>query len=229
MQDYQIYQQQVVTVSRLLTEKGLLMGTGGNVSARLPGQAAMAVTPSNFDYLQMGPEDVCVVGWEGGNELQTLAGLHKPSIESPMHAAIYQARQDAAVVVHTHQPFASACALVGQDIPALFDEQVRFLGRSVEVVPYAPSGTGFLKGNIVRKLRSMSNAYLLQNHGALLLAPDAERAIFNVELLEKCAQAFLLALYTEARIARIPLPIREIIMSKLRHDQRHAAAQLVSE
>jgi len=224
MLDYQNILEQVVAISRLLTEKGLLMGTGGNVSARLPGQAAMAVTPSNFDYLQMAPEDVCVVSWEGGKELQALAGTHKPSIESPMHAAIYQARPDAAVVVHTHQPFASACALVGQDIPALFDEQVRFLGRSVEVVPYAPSGTGFLKGNIVRKLRSMSNAYLLQNHGALLLGPDAERTLFNVELLEKCAQAYLLALYTEARIARIPLPIREIIFARLRSDQKKAAA-----
>ena len=62
-----------------------------------------------------------------------------------MHAAVYQERPDVNAIVHTHQPYASALALVRQPIPALFDEQVRFLGRSVEIIDYAPSGTGFLK------------------------------------------------------------------------------------
>jgi ribulose-5-phosphate 4-epimerase/fuculose-1-phosphate aldolase len=126
---------------------------------------------------------VCVVDWD----LMPIAGELKPSIESAMHVAVYQTRPDARVVIHTHQIYASACALIGRPIPSLFDEQVRYLGRSVEIVPYAPSGTGWLKKNIASRLRNHCNAYILQNHGALTLGATPERAMFNVELLEKCA------------------------------------------
>lgn len=203
-------------MSKELVQKGLLMGTGGNLSMRINGQPAMAVTPSNFDYMQMSPADICIVDWE----LAALEGERNPSIESGMHAAIYQARPDVQVIIHTHQVSASAIALIGRSVPALFDEQVRFLGKSIEIVPYAPSGTGWLKSNIAKKVRSGANAFILQNHGALTLGPDPERAVFNVELLEKCAAAFLLAYYTGERLSHIPLPIREIIFSKLKKEQK---------
>ena len=51
-----------------------------------------------------------------------------------MHAAVYGRRADVSVIIHTHQPYASALALMERPIPALFDEQVRYLGRSVELV-----------------------------------------------------------------------------------------------
>lgn len=221
MNPYLPFQQEVVNISRETTEKGFLMGTGGNVSMRIHGQSAMAVTPSNFDYLQMTSNDICIVDWE----LTELAGTRKPSIESGMHAAIYRARPDVQVIVHTHQVSASAVALMGKDIPALFDEQVRFLGKSIDIVPYGPSGTGWLRSNIVKKLKNGANAYILQNHGALILGPDPERAKFNVELLEKCATAFLLAYYTDERINRIPVAIREIIFSKLKKEQKLESRQ----
>ena len=205
----------VVDTCRKLMEKGYLIGTGGNVSVRVSGQNAFAITPSNYDYLKMAPADICILSLD----LQTLEGDKKSSIESSMHAAIYENRADAQAVIHTHQVYASAIALTGQSIPAIFDEQARYLGRSVEIVKYGPSGTIFLKRNIVAKLNNHANAYILQNHGALCLGDSPERAISNVELLEKCSLSFLLALCTEKKISKIPLPIREIIFSKLRKDQ----------
>ena len=51
----------------------------------------------------------------------------------------------------------------------LFDEQVRFLGRSVEIIPYAPSGTGMLMKTVAKHVGNHNNAYMMANHGALLL------------------------------------------------------------
>jgi L-fuculose-phosphate aldolase len=93
----------------------------------------------------------------------------------------------------------------------------------VQLIPYAPSGTGFLKRTIVRHIRSRHNAYLLQNHGALCFGHNLERAAHNVEILEKCALAYLLALCTERSVTRIPPVIREIAFAKLRADQKKAA------
>jgi ribulose-5-phosphate 4-epimerase/fuculose-1-phosphate aldolase len=221
---YDPAKQQIVDTAHLLTRKGYLMATGGNLSIRIAGQAAFAVTPSNYDYMKMIPEDVCVLDFD----LNVLEGTRKPSVESAMHAAIYQVRADVNAVVHTHQVYASTLALVDAPIPALFDEQVRFLGRSVAIIPYAPSGTGMLKNAIAKHIRDHNNAYIMQNHGALCFGHDAERAAHNVEILEKCSLAYLLSLCTERKISRIPLPIREIAFSKLRHDQKKVESSNLS-
>ena len=210
------FKQQVVETAQHLTAKGYLMATGGNLSVRLPGRPAFAVTPSNYDYMKMQPEDVCILDFD----LNVLEGALKPSVESAMHAGIYEARADVNAIVHTHQVYASTLALINAPIPALFDEQVRFLGRAVEIIPYAPSGTGFLKNAIVKHVKNHHNAYIMQNHGVLCFGHDAERAAHNVEILEKCALAYLLALCTERRVTKIPLAVREIAFSKLRSDQK---------
>jgi ribulose-5-phosphate 4-epimerase/fuculose-1-phosphate aldolase len=208
--------QQIVAAAQRLAERGYLVATGGNLSVRIPGQAAFAITPSNLDYQRMTSEDVCVLDLGLG----VLEGSRKPSVESSLHAAIYQARPDVHAVVHTHQAFASTLALIDRPIPALFDEQVRFLGRSVEIVPYGPSGTSMLRQRVARALKSHANAYILRNHGAVCLGPDLERAENNVELLEKCAVSYLLALCTERPVSKIPAFVREVAFHKLRSEQR---------
>lgn len=216
MGNYEEVKQQVTTLCHTLVEKGYLMGTGGNVSVRIPGEDAFAITPSNYDYTIMTPADICVLRYN----LTVLEGERKPSIESALHAAIYENRLDTNCVIHTHQLYASAFALTKMPIPALYDEQARFLGKSVEIIDYAPSGTGFLKRNVIAKLRNHCNAYILQNHGALCLGPDPHRTMFNVQLLEKCAVTYLLAICTEKKVSRIPLPFREVAFAMLRKDQK---------
>jgi L-ribulose-5-phosphate 4-epimerase len=209
----------VVETAQQLTKKGYLMATGGNLSVRIAGLAALAITPSNYDYMKMLPEDICVLDFE----LNVLEGSLKPSVESGMHAAIYRVRPDVNAVVHTHQVYASTLTLIRTPIPALFDEQTRFLGRSVNIIPYAPSGTGMLANTISKHVRDHNNAYMMQNHGALVFGDDMERAVHNVEILEKCSLAYLLALCTDRKISKIPLAIREVAFAKLRKDQQKVA------
>jgi len=207
---------QIMEAVRRLLAKGFLSATGGNLSARIPGREALAVTPSNFDYEKMIAEDICVLDFS----LRPLEGRLKPSVESALHTAVYRARPDVNAVIHTHQVYPSTLAIIDMPIPALFDEQVRFLGRSVEIIPYAPSGTGLLKNAIVKQMRSRHNAYMMANHGALVFGHDMERALNNVDVLEKCALAYLLGLCSEKKISTIPLLVREVAFAKLRADQR---------
>lgn len=213
--------QLIVDTAKDLTHRGFLSATGGNLSVRITGEKAFAITPSNYDYLKMIPEDICVLGYD----LTPLAGDRKPSVESAMHAAIYQVRSDVNAIIHTHQVYPSTLAIIGEPIPALFDEQVRFLGRSVKIIPYAPSGTGSLVKTVARHVADHNNAYIMANHGALLFAGDMERAVHNVLVLEKCALAYLLALCTGKKPDRIPAYVREIAFSKLRKDQKKYEAE----
>lgn len=208
--------EQVVLAAQELVQKGYLMATGGNLSLRIPNRNAFAITPSNYDYLKMKLEDICVLDLD----LSLLEGHLKPSVESSMHGAIYQVRSDVNAIVHTHQVYTSALTLIKAPIPALFDEQARFLGRSVEIIPYAPSGTGLLKNAVAKHVKNHNNAFMLQNHGALVFGHDMERAIHNVGILEKCAWAYLLAICSERKISKIPLAVRAIAFAKLRGDQK---------
>ena len=219
MNNYNLYKQQVVDACHALLQSGYLKATEGNISARVKGENALAITPSSYDYEKMQADDICILDLDA----KQIEGALKPSVESGMHAAVYQVRADVHCIIHTHQPYASALALINMPIPALFDEQVRYLGRSVDIISYAPSGTGFLKNAVKAKVKNNNNAYILQNHGVLVFGGTMEQAIHNMALLEKCALTYLLALMTEKKITKIPLPIREIAFAKLRADEKKFA------
>jgi glutamate-1-semialdehyde 2,1-aminomutase len=219
--------QRVVEMCRTLLERGYLKATEGNASVRVPGYDRYAVTPSNYDYARMRPEDIAIVDFAGKQVPGTGGSGLAPSIECGMHAGIYRERPDVHSVVHTHQPYASALAFLRKPIPALTDEQVRFLGRSVEIIDYAPAGTPFLARNVRKKMASGANAFILANHGIVALGTDPDRAVFNMALLEKVSIAYLLALTTESgKVYTIPDAIREIALTKLRADEKRIAAQI---
>jgi len=214
VQYYEVVRESLVSTARNLTTKGYLMATGGNLSVRVPDGHDMLITPSNSDYMTMQPKDICQLD----QELRQREGPLPPSVESAMHSAIYRMRPDVMAIIHTHQVYASAVSLTGKGIPALFDEQARFLGRTIELIPYAPSGTASLARLVARRVRSRNNAYLMQNHGAICFGLTLERAVHNVEILEKCALAWLLSLCTSQTTTRIPLVVREVAFAKLKAD-----------
>jgi glutamate-1-semialdehyde 2,1-aminomutase len=225
--EYRTSRQHVVDMCRTMLERGYLKATEGNVSVRIPGRRLYAVTPSNYDYDKMRVEDVCIVDFDGKHVPDPSGAGLAPSIECGMHANVYRERPDVNAIVHTHQPYASALAFLRKPIPALTDEQVRFLGREVAIIDYAPSGTSFLAKNVQKKVASGDNAFIIANHGIVAVGTDPDRAVFNMALLEKVSIAYLLALTTEAgKVHTIPAPIREIAFAKLRKDEKRIAAQI---
>jgi L-ribulose-5-phosphate 4-epimerase len=212
-----------------MLERGFLKATEGNVSVRIPGRSLYAVTPSNYGYEKMRAEDICVVDFDGHPVAVEGGSKLAPSVEAAMHATIYRERPDVNAIVHTHQPFASALSYLRKPIPALSDEQSRFLGGEIPIVDYAPAGTGFLASAMKKKLGSGGNAYILANHGVVVLGADPERAVFAMGLLEKVSIAYLMALVTEPeKVYTVPAPIREIAIGKLRSEQKRIAEQVTN-
>ncbi len=229
LMEYAASREHVVSMCRTMLEQGFLKATEGNVSVRVPGRQLYAVTPSNYGYEKMRPEDICLLDFAGKVVVVDGASQLAPSVEAGMHATIYRERPDVNAIVHTHQPFASALAYLRRPIPALSDEQSRFLGGEVPIVDYAPAGTSFLARNMGKKLASGGNAFILANHGVVVLGTDPERAVFAMGLLEKVSIAYLMALVTEPdKIYTVPAPIREIAIGKLRSEQKRIAARVTA-
>lgn len=211
MNGYQDYKKDVLEATQWLFKQGYFgsqRGSGGNVSMRV-GDNVMAITPSSVRYPEMMLDDICIVDFD----LSVIEENHtlKPSVESAMHSIIYRNRPDVQAIVHTHQPYGSVFSLINTSIPALFDEVAFSLGQSIDVVPYALSGSPELVHHVAGKLSNNANAYILQNHGILALGKDLDKAILHAELLEKVAHIYCLALSTGKPVTTLPDSIAEVV------------------
>ena len=203
---YDRYKREVLQVSQMLSERGYFgtrSGTGGNVSVLIEGEQAVAVTPSGMRYGDMTVDDICVVDFD----LIRIDARREPSVETPMHIAVYKNRKDVNTVIHTHQPYASVFAVLNEPIPPLFDEVTVAVGNSIDVVPYGLSGSGDLLNNVVSKLNNRCHCYLLQNHGALCVGASLEKTVTYVEMLEKVATIYYRALATGKTVTTLPDPL----------------------
>lgn len=203
MSKYDAYKEQVLHTSQALSEQGYFgakTGSGGNVSMLVEGEDAVVVTPSSTKYGDMTLDDIAVVTFD----LARIEGNKEPSVETPMHIAVYKNRADVNAVIHTHQPFASIFAVLNEPIPALFDEVSLSIGNAIEVVPYALSGSSELLDNVVAKLANRCHCYLMQNHGALSIAKNMDKAFQFAELLEKTASIYYRALATGRPVTPLP-------------------------
>lgn len=188
--------EEVATVARRLLSSGLVTGTSGNVSARVPGGGVL-ITPSGLDYSKLGPEEVVLVDLDG----ELLEGELVPSTETPMHVGIYRARPEVGGIVHTHSRHATALACLGLEIPpvhymlATLSEEAR-----VPLAPYALYGTEALARGVSDALGNKHGACLLQNHGTITVARGPHEAYSRTEILEEMA-----GLYYRARLAGEPV------------------------
>jgi L-fuculose-phosphate aldolase len=189
---WEVQKIEVLEIARQMNEKGLVVGTSGNVSQRFrepDGRELVAITPSGRHYDTMKAEDIVLVDMEG----QRVEGELTPSIETIMHVGIYKARKKVCAIVHTHAVFGSTIAVTGREIPSLLDDQVTFLGGEIKVAAYALPGSPELAKNAVAALGSR-NAVVLANHGTLTVGRNLREALNNCELLEKTARVYVLAM-----------------------------------
>lgn len=177
----------VVALCRNLAARGFLAATGGNVALRIDA-GRFAVTPSAMDYAVMTAADVCILNLA---DFARVDGDRAPSVESGLHAGVLKKRADCGCSIHTHQPAASACALIGEAL-TIDDSALRaILGARVPVVGYAPSGTGWLAGKVAAAMRPDVHAYLMRSHGALCCGADPVETTARVAALEAASLAEL--------------------------------------
>jgi L-fuculose-phosphate aldolase len=184
--------QGVVDTARQMSEKGLVVGTSGNVSLRFKdseGRDVVAITPSGLSYDIMKPDDIVIVDLEG----QRVEGDLAPSIETMLHTGIYKMRKKVNAVIHTHPVYGSVIAVAGLEIPPILDDQVTQIGGEIKVAQYALSGSPEMTTNVLAAL-GPRNAALLANHGAIALGRNMQDAFVVCQLLEKTAKIYLLAL-----------------------------------
>jgi L-fuculose-phosphate aldolase len=167
--------EQVAAASRRLAERGLMVGTSGNLSARAGEHVAITPTGARLRELEAG--EVTVVDLDG----RVAWGELEPSSELDLHLGVYR-RYDAGAVVHTHSPLATALSCVVAELPCVH-YQMLLLGGSVRVAAYATFGTPELAEATLAALEGRTAA-LMANHGAIAYGADVDATAELAELLE---------------------------------------------
>jgi L-fuculose-phosphate aldolase len=175
---------EVVRVARALRERGLAIGTSGNIGARLR-DGRIAITPATMDYDDMTPDDIVIVEADGSPS----EGHRQPSSELRIHLEIFGARPDVGGIVHSHSPYATAYAAARREVPAVHYILALLVGPgrdTLRVAPYATFGTEELARNAVSTLGT-DQAVLLANHGAIAVAGTLASALDRAERVEELA------------------------------------------
>jgi len=182
--------QQVVEYARQAYTRGLVGGTGGNYSARLP-SGRMVVTATGIALSDTTPENLISVDLESCD--WTPRGEHKPSKEYLYHADILRLRPDVGSVLHVHPPYATAYAVRQRDIPMVTD--AAFKQPPIPRVPFAPSGSEALRQHVVDAIQAHPGCkvLLLEQHGVIALGATVVAAYNTADLTEELARIAYLA------------------------------------
>ncbi len=168
-----------------MSRQGLNQGTSGNVSVRW--NSGLLITPSGLPYESMAPEDIVFLDMEG-----SATGRHAPSSEWRFHRDILRERPELNAVVHAHPPYATAQAILNEDVPAVHYMIAAAGGSTLRCAPYATFGTGELSAHALAALRGRT-ACLLANHGLIACGTSLPKALWLAAECEILCRQYAIA------------------------------------
>jgi L-ribulose-5-phosphate 4-epimerase len=171
-----------------LPKNDLVKMTSGNVSGRDPETGWVVIKPSGYSYEEMTPEHMVVVDLD----CRVIEGDLKPSTDTDTHLYVYRHRPDVFGMVHTHSPYATSFAVLGQPIPACLTASA-MLGGEIPLGGYAPIGGAEIGREIIEKI-GRALAIIMQNHGVFTIGSSAQQATKMAIEVEEIAKITHLAM-----------------------------------
>lgn len=199
--------------------KDVIENALGQAASRLAGKGFLA---PGGTLSQRVPEQQCFVSIEipsASDETAEFRWTDLAGTPSGLHHRIYAARPDVGAIACGSFKWTAALARLDISLPAVFDEQVRHLGVEVQRVTARSTGDASISA-----LANGANAYSLDDV-ALCFGMGLERLSLNIEILEKCAESFVLAYCAARQVKHIPWLIKFIANRRLKKDQKDAAVR----
>ena len=178
----------ICRLAKSLFERGLTIGSSGNISVRLDDGWLMTPTGSSMGNLD--PNEISKLDLDGN-----LISGKSPTKESFLHIAMYDERPNSGAVVHLHSTHSVAVSCLADIdkknvLPPITAYYVMKIGK-LPLVPYFPPGDINL-ARAVKEMASNHHAVLLANHGPVVAGKTLEDAVYAIEELEETARLFLL-------------------------------------
>jgi len=176
--DWQIAWAELQDFGRVCVERGLVVGRAGNLSIRL-NEEEFVISRRGARLDRLTPTDLVVCSLTSG----TWRGEAHPSIETPMHRAIYLAQPQAQAILHSSPFYATlvACSDIELSID-LIPESMAYLSN-IGRVPYSHPGTEELAR--ATAAQAEHNVIILENHGLVVWGQTLEETVQVSEMMER--------------------------------------------
>ncbi|MBI2991867.1 MAG: class II aldolase/adducin family protein [Deltaproteobacteria bacterium] len=186
-------ERELVRWGRLLFERRLISGWGGNLSCRAAKERFL-ITGQHAPLGFLDAKDLVVVDRDGRPVKQT----RQPSSETPLHLAAYHGTE-AKAVIHVHPPMTLTFSLSHRSfVPLSFEEKY-----TIGEVPVIPQETPTVTdtARVVEELR-LRPIVILQGHGTVAIGKDLKEAFLLTDLLEEAVHCQLVRDGTGGRAER---------------------------
>ncbi len=173
-----------------LVQEKLVILTWGNVSGIDRESNFVVIKPSGIPYHKLKARDMVVVDMEG----KIIEGDFKPSVDLPIHLAIYKNIPNTGGVVHTHSHFATCWAQARKPIPCLGTTHADYFFGEIPLtdLPNTENYEQSIGEKVVQCIeqsnREQCRAVLVPGHGPFVWGKTVEQAVETAFVLEKLAE-----------------------------------------
>ncbi|HEY2950570.1 MAG TPA: class II aldolase/adducin family protein [Micromonosporaceae bacterium] len=198
---------QLANVGYDVVRAGLVVGSGGNLSAREPGEDVCWVTAAGTWLDRLERPSFVKVNISTGSPVPDgldLAGrrVPPPTTELALHLATYQARPNVNAIVHLHPQTVVLLDALGERIRLVTTDHAAYL-RTVVTTPFHPPGTPELAAAAAGAAAGGADCIVLAHHGCSVLGDGVEMAHRRARNLEEAAQMTYRA-YAIGALATLP-------------------------
>ncbi len=164
---------------KLLFERRLISGWGGNLSCRIGGSDFL-ITGQHAPLGFLTAKDLVRIHADG----RPLKKSQRASSETPMHLAIY-AGVDAQAIVHVHPPMVLAFSLSHDSFVPLSYEEKYTIGKVAVIAQDTPTVT---KPEAVVEALKYNPIAIIKGHGTVAIGKTFQEAFLYTDLLEEAVQ-----------------------------------------
>lgn len=163
--------EELIRAGRTAVEQGLVVASGGNLSARVGDGSRFIVTRSGTWLDRLDQDSFCEIGVDAEDEPEG----SKPSVEWRLHQYTYRTRPDVNAVVHLHPQLLLLLDAAGIPIRQITTDHAFYLG-DVGCVDYHRPGTEELATQAA-EVANDHDVMVLARHGCSALGADVDMAV----------------------------------------------------
>jgi ribulose-5-phosphate 4-epimerase/fuculose-1-phosphate aldolase len=205
-------------------------GIANHFSAVLPNGKHFLVNPFGLHFSEITASNLIVCDFNG----KVVSGDGEPSPSARhIHAPIHRLIPRAQVLMHTHQPYATALTMVDDGrLEWALQTSCRFYGRVAYDTDYDGIALSESVGERMAAMLGEADLMFMGNHGVITAAMTVAQAFDDLYFVERAAQTQIHAMSTGRPLVQLDQKMVEQVAAQTHYErfelgyiERHFAAQ----